>query len=60
MEKFIEQIEDKEKWLYATYLQQPITEFTDVLKCRRKMSCFLKSLAKILDTRRNTHFGSQL
>ena len=32
VEKFIEKIEDKVKWLYATYLQQPMIELTDVLK----------------------------
>ena len=32
MEKFIEHIEDEVKRLYATFSQQPLTEFTDVLK----------------------------
>ena len=36
VEKFIEKIEDKVKWLYATYLQQPMIELTDVLKWEYK------------------------
>ena len=31
-EKFIEHIEDKVNWLYATLPQRPMTELTDVLK----------------------------
>ena len=32
LEKFIEHMEDEVKQLYATFLQQPMTELTDVLK----------------------------
>ena len=31
-EKFVEDIEDKVKWLYATFPQQTMTKLTDILE----------------------------
>ena len=45
VEKFIEHIEDEVKRLYATFLQKPMTELTDVLK----------RVHKAADTRPHTH-----
>lgn len=32
VEKFVGNNEDELKWLYATFLQKPMTELTDALK----------------------------
>ena len=38
VEEFVEYIEEEVKWLYATFPQQPMTEFTDALKRKHKAS----------------------
>ena len=55
MKTFIEYIDDKVKWFYATFLQQLMTEITDVLKTEYEATeniiLVLKSLI-ILETQK--------